>query len=59
MKDIIAVSITLYSHNLNEPYKSFDSSFKISDFRKDTHWAIARAKKVVYKNPKGEEVVIK
>lgn len=59
MKDIIAASITLYSHNLNEPYKSFDTNLTIKDFRKDVHWAVARAKKVVYKNPKGEAVIIK
>jgi len=59
MKPTVQASVTLYAHNLVESHKSFDVKFHIKDFNKALHWTIKRATRVVYKNPKGEEVVLK
>jgi hypothetical protein len=51
--------MTLYSHNLNRPDKSFSTSLSIKDFNGYLQWDLAKAIKVTYVNPKGEEQVIK
>ena len=53
------VNVTLYSHNLNECFRAFDTNLTVKDFNKNLLWVITRAKKVTYVNPKGESTVIK
>lgn len=51
--------ITLYSHQLNKPHKSFATDLTVKDFNGYLQWDLAKAVKVTYVNPKGEELLIK
>ena len=53
------INMTLYSHNLIEPHKSFETSLKLSDFKSFLQRDLQEAKKVMYMNPKGEVFVLK
>lgn len=53
------INMTLYAHNLIEPYKSFETTLKLSDFKSFLQRDLQEAKKVVYCNPKGESIVLK
>lgn len=53
------ISVHLFSHQLNEPHRSFDNTLTVKDFKKSLYWTIVKAKKVVYVNPKGEELRLK
>ena len=57
--EFTCINVTLFSHQLNESHKSFNSDLKTSDFKKSLYWTIEKAKKVTYVNPKGESYVIK
>jgi hypothetical protein len=48
--------MTVYSHNLKDPSKSFSTSLQIKDFSGFLQWDLAKAKKITYVNPKGEEL---
>lgn len=53
------INVKLYSHNLKQVYRSFDTNLTVKDFHAGLEWTIIRAKKVTYVNPKGEELVLK
>lgn len=51
--------MTVYAHQLNQPHKSFCTELTTKDFNGYLQWDMAKAVKVTYVNPKGEEQVIK
>lgn len=57
--EFTCINVTLFSHQLNEPHRSFDNTLTVKDFKKSLYWTIVKAKKVVYVNPKGEELRLK
>lgn len=51
---------TLYSFNLTDPHKSFDSNITLSDFtRKIDYLNMKDAKTIKYINPRGTSIVLK
>jgi hypothetical protein len=51
-------NVTVYSHNLKDPSKSFSSVLFIRDFSAYLQWDMCKAKKITYVNPRGEEISI-
>ncbi len=51
--------ITVYAHNLINPHDSFNQDLTLEDFVKSFYYDFKNAKRVVYINPRGEEVILK
>lgn len=54
------ITYTVYSHNLEDPSRSFAKDLTVKDFNRNIDWKnFSTSKKITYVNPKGQTVILK